>query len=476
MPPSKKMGRPRSRNNTFYDAQGNELVGFNYDASADTYCYRWKAQNGKWQKRNLSRDEKRARYKYYRVKAEVNGENFSTVRKPDYIKSLAAKAEIVLSDKIFNLLENNNIDPVDFLKNVIQSVNLYQIDIQDSYVWERVKELIQEDPKKASNILDIPYENLIGVKTRKIYTLKEIGDNYFNQEKFQHIKKRSQINEIREVKRSWKKFVQVLGVETITEVTKKHINEYFVVIQKEAMENDLSSSMVRKYFEHPRRILNQAITDFEDTQDIIEVKNKCLGKLKPPPKVIKYPPKKISREDFGKILDASDVEEKAMWLLSLNGAYYAIDLTTLPLNKIDWIEKTIVFRRGKTEGKGHGHRSCFLWNRTIEAIHQFQKEKPHNGETLFYNNKMKKPYNRDWITEKFRNCLKNAGLKGKYTHQNFRDSVKTIGHAAGPSIRYSVDAIMGHKPEGVSRDYVDPEEYPKIAEFICLEIEKEYFG
>ena len=73
-----------------------------------------------------------------------------------------------------------------------------------------------------------------------------------------------------------------------------------------------------------------------------------------------------------------------MWLLSMNCAYYAIDVATVSLSNINWEEKTVVFRRGKREKQGDGHRSAVLWGRTIDAIRQYQKDRPHNGKTLFW--------------------------------------------------------------------------------------------
>jgi len=481
MPPNKKLGRPRLKTSTFYDSEGNEMKGFRYDSSADTYYFRWKDKKRIWQKRNCGRDENKARFKYYRLLSELEGEAFTTAQKPNYNLSFKGKGKIAFTDKINSLLENHQIDPAFFLNEVMESFVISEVDIQDSFVWERAKTLIQSDPKKAADILGIPYENLIGLRKKKIYTLKEIGDYYFNQDKFKNLKKRSQINELKEIRKSWCRFVETLGVETVIEVAKEHINNYYDNIYEEANEKDWSTSTIRKYFLHPKRVLNTAILDFDEPSDIIELKSKCSRKLKVPKKVIKNPPKLIKKQDFVKILEVSDPEEKAMWLLSMNGAYYAIDLGMLPISAIDFEEKTIVFRRSKMERRGLGHRSCFLWEKTIEAIIQYQKQKPHSGETLFYNSRDKKKYNRDWITAKFRSCLKRAKIEkvngqNKYTHQNFRDSVKTIGHKTGYKIRNSVDAVMGQKPAGVGRDYIDPEEYPQIAEEACMAVHDYYFG
>ena len=60
-----------------------------------------------------------------------------------------------------------------------------------------------------------------------------------------------------------------------------------------------------------------------------------------------------------------------MWLLSMNCAYYSIDVATVPLSAFDWDAKTVVFRRGKNEAKGEGHRAAVLWDMTIDALKKY---------------------------------------------------------------------------------------------------------
>ena len=78
-------------------------------------------------------------------------------------------------------------------------------------------------------------------------------------------------------------------------------------------------------------------------------------------------PKFIQPEDFKKLLEVSNIEEKAMWWLSLNCAYYPIDIVSLTMDRIDLRNKTTVFTRGKT-GK---YRCAYLWDETVTAIQNY---------------------------------------------------------------------------------------------------------
>ena len=356
----------------------------------------------------------------------------------------------------------------------------YELQIVEDKIFAKLRELILNDIEAARKKLNLHIEVKDVAALRKAYTLKQIGDHFFSLLKYENPEKRSQKNELKEVRKSWQVFCDMIGVKTAGEVAKQHINRYHDYIMRKAKRNEWSTSTIRKYFEHPKRVLNAAIQDFDNAYDIENLKKKCLEKLKPPPLVIRNKPKLIQKTDFKRLLDVSDLEETAMWLLSMNGAYYAIDIAMLPLDAINWKDKTIVFRRTKTEDQGVGHRSMVMWGTTAKTIKACLKTKSHVGDTVFYNTRLSKPYNRDWITEKFRDCLDKAKVvdnkgKRKYSHQNFRDSVKTIGHKQGYLIKNSVDAVLGHKPAGVGGHYIDPEEYPKISADCCKAVYQYYF-
>ena len=356
----------------------------------------------------------------------------------------------------------------------------YDLQLVEDRFLAKLREMMLNDIDAVRKKLNLYIEVRDATALRKAYTLKQIGDHFFGLLKYQNPEKRSQKNELKELRKTWQVFCDVIGVQTAGEVAKQHINRYHDFVMRKTKKNNWSTSTVRKYFEHPRRILNAAIRDLDNAHDIEDLKEKCLEKLKIPPQVIENKPKFIQKQDFKRLLDVSDLAETAMWLLSMNGAYYAIDIAMVPLDDINWQDKTIVFRRTKTEEQGVGHRSMVMWEKTARAIKAYLKAKPHDGDTLFYNTRQSKPYSRDWITEKFRNCLVKAGIvdnkgKPKYSHQNFRDSVKTIGHKQGYLIKNSVDAVLGHKPPGSGGHYIDPEEYPGIAKDCCRAVHHYYF-
>jgi integrase len=281
------------------------------------------------------------------------------------------------------MLEKKGIEPAVFLEEIIKKINIEQVKAPDTYVWQRARELIYSDPRKASQILDIPYENLIGINKKKNYTLKEIGDNYFNKIEFQGVRTSSQKSELKKVQRSWNRFCKCIKVKTILEVEKIHINKYYNFIYKEYQEGK-STTWIRGFFERVKRVLNAAIKDLDHPEDIIEVLRLCRNKLKPPMQVVKYPPYRIKISEFKKILEFSNTEEKAMWLLSMNCAYYSVDVATVPISAFDWDAKTVVFRRAKPKFKGGGHRAAVLWDITIDALKKYiEDNKNRKRKTLF---------------------------------------------------------------------------------------------
>ncbi|MCP4712262.1 MAG: hypothetical protein GY869_26875, partial [Planctomycetes bacterium] len=207
----RRVGRPRDGKLRYYGPDGAEIPEIHIDKDGN-HSVRWKDKDsGKWKKRNLGRKEKYVYKKYLSWKAEHDGVKTVTI---DALKGS------VPTGYSFSKVEFTHID--DDGKFGETEIKELKFGIPDLEILERAKDIIDEFPRKAAEVLGIPYENLIGLKKRKIYTLHEIGDHYFNQSKYQNLKllKRSQINEYKEMKKSWDKFVKILGVETVVEVKK----------------------------------------------------------------------------------------------------------------------------------------------------------------------------------------------------------------------------------------------------------------
>jgi hypothetical protein len=329
---SQKVGRPRSSDSRVYRQDGSEIPYMRKD-KAGNYYVRWKDDKGQWHKKNLGRNKTTAMLRYARWEAEHKGETFSTLYKPDYLQSISGKASILLKDDISQMLEEKGIEPASFLREIMEKIMIEQINAPDTYVWERAKELIHSDTKKASQILNIPYENLIGVNKKKNYTLKEIGDNYFNKIEFQGDLNSNEKSESGKVRTSWDRFCRIVQVKTILEIQKSNINNYYNDVYKEYQKKDWSTTWIDGFFERVRRVLNSAIKDLDHPEDIIEVHRLCLNKLKSPGTIIKNPPYRIKKSEFKKLLNVSNIEEKAMWLLSMNCAYYCVDVASVPIGR-----------------------------------------------------------------------------------------------------------------------------------------------
>ena len=237
------------------------------------------------------------------------------------------------------------------------------------------------------------------------------------------------------------------------------------------MKNNKSTTWINGYFERVKRVFNYGIEHFDNASELQNCIARMKAVLKSERKVIKNPAKLINKSDLQKLLRVSNAEEKAMWLLSLNCAYYKVDIATLPIDAIDFENRTVIYRRTKT-GE---HRAAIMWESTCEAIRGYQKEFPHKGRTLFISKQTGTQYNDDRVYKLFVGCKNRAKIESKLSHNHFRDSAETVCRIKG-NIPDSIDAVMGHKDKKSSGNYVDPEAYPQIAEPACKAIYEFYFG
>jgi hypothetical protein len=91
------------------------------------------------------------------------------------------------------------------------------------------------------------------------------------------------------------------------------------------------------------------------------------------------------------------------------------------------------------------------------------------------NSQDKLPYVSDRVGVRFRKVLKKAVLAGKYSHNNFRDSVVSICSMA-KVYTPSIDAVIGHDYKKAQREsYVSPEVNPFIAKDACEAVADYYF-
>ena len=423
-----KIGSPLR--NFVHDKKGKLIAGLRLDTGTKTYYTPIKDEQGKNKKKTFGRDLEKAIQKFEHWQNQDN--------------------ELELMNRITYMEMDRH--------------------------WDYFKDKLLNDGAYAAKKLDMPCfadpDFLKDYRPKKSYTIAEIWDNYLK--RVQSITPK----ELADTKASWIKFANIVDVKTVSGLTKEAIRKYYDALYGE-FKKDKSTSWLKNHFERVKRVFNYALDSFDDISQLIEVKQRLASVLKSERASILCPAKKIPKELFWQIMDASTVEEKAMWLLSINMGYYSIDIVTLPLNAINFKNKTIIFRRGKTGV----HRAGILWNETIKAIKDYQKEKPHNSELLFYNLQNKQPYEPNRIRKKFNEVLENLGIRTKskdkkvspsnYKHSHFRDSFESVC-AAKNITQQSIDAVMGHT--GISTKYTDVESTPEITAPACQAVREFYFG
>ena len=460
-----KRGRPRTKDKLVHSPVDNTtILPYAKKDSAGNYFFSWKDEDGKWRKRNLGRRDNWYQ-RYLQCEALIIN------KEPQVI---LPKLIPPLINEEMNITETENVDEFEITIQEKGKMDITAIvpKYSQSVMSQWARDLIHNNPKKASKLFEIPYDRLLGIGEKKNYTLKEIFINYFSNVRFQKDLKGEKKKELDKVKRSWERFKNVLNVNIVREINKQHINKYYDNIYSQFIREKLSTSWIKAHFEKIKRIFNAAIRDLDYPQDIIEVKRLLQVKLVAPKNVIKNPPLLIKPDDFKKMLKYSNDEEKVMWLLSLNGAYYSTDIADIPISDVDTEDRVINnFSRGKT-GE---HRCCILWEETAVAIENYLEQTKHfNRETLFVS-EYGESYVKNRIRKKFVDVRKQSGLE-KYTHSNFRDSFKTVCMIKGvPKI--NTDVVMGHKPKMSEDSYGDVlAAYPHMAENACKAVYDYYYG
>ena len=291
-------------------------------------------------------------------------------------------------------LEHKNVKPTDMKyrgKTIYTSESVKGVyKIPESLIVQKAKELFAKYPPSVvadkfgmPSLAKIDYvDDLV-----EPYTLQDVADAYFKKKEFSQLTK-EQEREQKKVRKSWDRLCKAVDAKNIKELTKTELKKFYRNIYAEFRKKDRSTSWLKGYCERVKRVVNVAIDELDNEEELVKAKIRFASVLKAPRAEVKEPPQRIPKDIFIKILEASTEEEKCMWLISMNLAYYTVDVANLPLSAIDFDNGTVVFRRGKTGN----HRSGVMWDITIDSIRESQSAVPHKGETLFLNMQDKVPY------------------------------------------------------------------------------------
>ena len=177
-------------------------------------------------------------------------------------------------------------------------------------------------------------------------------------------------------------------------------------------------------------------------------------------------PKLFTPEELKRILDAADVQIKAMTLLGLNAGFGNSDCAGLPQVALDLDRGWIDFPRPKTEIP----RRIPLWAETTEALRKAIAARPkakdaadadcvfltHHGARWVRvqakrDDASGKSHTSNVLSSRFSSLLKSLGING---HRNFYTLRHCFETYAGESRdQVAVNAIMGHVDPSMAAQY-----------------------
>jgi integrase len=169
--------------------------------------------------------------------------------------------------------------------------------------------------------------------------------------------------------------------------------------------------------------------------------------------------KMLEADQVRRLVDAADVQLRAMILLGVNAGFGNHDVATLPLSALDLDRGWVNFPRPKTGIE----RRCPLWPKTVAALREAITSRPEprrdEGTGLVFINSRGSPWvctteksRTDNVSVQFRFLMKRVGVHRKgvgfYT---LRHVFRTAADAARDPV--AIDLIMGHSDPTMGGHY-----------------------
>jgi integrase len=178
--------------------------------------------------------------------------------------------------------------------------------------------------------------------------------------------------------------------------------------------------------------------------------------------------KLFSAAEIHRLIDAADVQLKAMILLGVNAALGNSDISGLNKSHIDLDAGILDYPRHKTGVA----RRCPLWPETVKAIRDALDARPDHADDTDADAVFITKYGNRWVTGKgnavalqFTKAMDAVGIDregvGFYT---LRHTFRTIADAAGD--QRAANRIMGHEPSHISGHYVEMIDDARLARVV----------
>ncbi|MDM8008435.1 MAG: hypothetical protein QUV05_20040 [Phycisphaerae bacterium] len=173
----------------------------------------------------------------------------------------------------------------------------------------------------------------------------------------------------RDARNYWNEFSRITHAKTVADLSSDAIQTYKHKIYR----NATSPSYIRARFTTVKTILNYGLKQGQDIDNTSHALLLC--KALSPPSQNGVNPQPISRKHYRALLAKADSKWRAILLLSLNAAYYPVDVARAEWDDLDLAGRTLVSFRQKTGVP----RIAMLWIRTVKAL----KALPKTGKLVF---------------------------------------------------------------------------------------------
>jgi integrase len=264
-------------------------------------------------------------------------------------------------------------------------------------------------------------------------------------------------DQTRKVLRAWEGFEEGTGIQKFEDIE----DGLVVAYRDDLHEEDESGKQQAHICAGVRRLITFAIGQAirrEDFQKILA----CLKLLTPGKSPDDGDPQPIEIQDWRKLLQAAEGEERAMILLMLNCALYLRELVHVEWSEIK--DGCFLSNRKKT---GKCIRAAALWPETIAAVEAM----PRKGNRIFYS-QINTPLSSVVAFRRFMALRDKAKVNWNVKPSHLRDGLQQAATKANVNTRL-VDLAMGHKC-GIASRYIKVD--PAMVKPATDAVYKYYFG
>lgn len=289
--------------------------------------------------------------------------------------------------------------------------------------------------------------------------LTEIGKAYFDRPEPMSYQYRH------DTKRHWDEFLDAIGnTKTVADVVAEDVRDYKNKIHTDKIAGNRSVHYIRARFIAVRTILRYALVNGLDPERVARLRLDC--QMLRPPKTEGLDPKPIEVADYRALLDGADTRMRAVFLLSLNCAFYPSEVAVVRKKSLNLDRKTFVDERMKTKVI----RVAVLWDRTIKAVKAHMNDSPNKSAWLFLNEAGSRCQARN-IANAYRNLRAEIDLPDSVVFAQIRDGAYTAAIEGGADV-LQAEILAGHQV-GIKDAYLKRK--PEMVAPACKAVEKYYF-